>query len=66
MIIRGIKKSHFASLFISLTILLSISQVHSAVDYCITNKVHDVIGLVGNESVALTLGDYVRGYNLTF
>ena len=54
------------TLSIGLILLLSIVTVNSSIDYCITNKPFDVVGLVGNETVALTLGDYVRGYNLTF
>lgn len=54
------------TLILSLIMLLLIATVNSAVDYCITNKPHDIIGLVGNESVVLTLGDYARGYNLSF
>ena len=36
------------TLFIGLVLLLSIVSVHSAIDYCITNKPYDVVPLFGN------------------
>ena len=56
----------FRNRTISLIILLSTLYVAYSVDYCITKKPYDVVPILGNETVALTLGDYVRGYNLSF
>ncbi len=38
----------------------------SVTDHCSTTKPQETIGLLADESLTLTLGDYIRGHGLTF
>jgi hypothetical protein len=48
-------------------LILSLSAItYADLDFCTVTKPHDTIGLLKDESLSLTLGDYIRGYNLDF
>lgn len=65
-------KKHTSSLnvnkgmLIPMLILSLVALAQADLDYCTVTKPKDTIGLLNNESLSLTLGDYVRGYDLDF
>lgn len=65
-------KKHTSSLkvnriaLISILILSLLAFTQADLDHCTVTKQHDTIGLLNSESLSLTLGDYIRGYDLDF